>query len=300
MGRIRICPKCMSIIKKNDVVCPSCGMPVSEMYNINKGPKKEVVQSEEESKLTKKEKRFLEENKDIDFADKLLEKEDETENAIDETRDEVEVEEETIKPKRHKHKRKQKDPSNFTVDGEGTYDINTNDVTFFEGKNTQEYSVKKARGELKEEKIQWWEIYKWADKLLARRKIMKEVNKAARVKPDYVNKTTLLILCVLFGWMGGHNFYARNYKKGLTMLILLVVSLIVIQVDILSYYVGVAIGGGFGFVVIFAWIYDTIGILFNKYKYRTSKMQFISKLNASTRAKLGKRYIDIKKEKSKI
>ena len=300
MGRIRICPKCMNIIKRKDTVCSSCGMSVSEMYNINKGPKMPEQDDNLEEKLTKKERRELEEKKDIDFADKLLDNEDENMQEIDVERGSEETGEDAPKPKRHKHKRKQKEKSEFTVDEMGNYDIKTSDVTFFEGKDTQEYSVKKARGEIEQEKIKWWEIYKWADKLLAKRKIMKEVNKAARVRPDFVNKTTLLILCLLFGWMGGHNFYARNYKKGFTMLILLTISLIVVQVEVLSYYVGVAIGGGFGFVVVFSWVYDLIGIVFNRYTFRTSKMQFISKLNTQTRAKLGKRYIDINKQKSKI
>ena len=36
---------------------------------------------------------------------------------------------------------------------------------------------------------------------------------------------------------------------------------------------------------------DLIDLIFNRYKYRISKEEFISNLNVATRAKLGKKYI---------
>ena len=165
-------------------------------------------------------------------------------------------------------------------------------VTFFEKQD--EYSVKKARGEYTPEKIEWWEIYKWADRMLARRKVKKEVNKASRVKPAFVSKVKLFLLCVFFGWFGVHNFYAKNIAKGWTVLSLMTISIIVVVVEPLTRIMGVFVGGGFAFIVVTMWIYDLVSIILNRYKYKTVRMQFIRKLNVETRAKLGKKYINMK------
>ena len=130
--------------------------------------------------------------------------------------------------------------------------------------------------------------------MLARRKIKREVNKAARVKPEFVSKTKLFILCLLFGWFGAHNFYAKNNVKGWTVLSLLTVSIIVVLVDPLYKLMGVFAGGGCAFVVVSLWLYDIVCIIMNRYKYKITKMQFIRKLNIETRAKLGRKYINIK------
>ena len=96
---------------------------------------------------------------------------------------------------RKRRKEKEKKPQ-FDVDENGEFNIDTADVEIvgeetgkaFEEKFKQTYSVKKARGDYREPKIKWWEIYKIADRAFARRKIKKEVNKAARIKPEYINK----------------------------------------------------------------------------------------------------------------
>lgn len=301
MKKVKFCPKCMNIIRKNDTHCLQCGMSVSEMVqddNLSFIPKnlknntlnQENQGSKEEVKLSKREKRMLEEQKEINFEQAFLVNEEEN---LEENQDESTLTDDLNKRKRHKHKPKKKQEiPKFSVDKEGKYDIETNDVTFFDGQ--EEYSVRKARGDIKQEKFKWWEIYKWADLLLARRKIKKEVNKAARVRPEFVNKATMLILCALFGWMGAHNFYARNNTKGFVILGMWVVMILVVSIDALYKFMGVFVGGGFGFVVLFMWFFDFIAICFNRYRYRITKMQFIKKLNTETRAKLGKKYIDIK------
>ncbi len=303
---IKFCPKCMNVIKKKDTECSSCGMSVSDM-NFSSNPTFLPKQKETDldgqvkaKKISKRQKRKLEEAKEIDFEKAFFEdveedvQEQNTQDLQSEENAEDNVETEN-KRKRHKHKPKQKKKSEtpeFTVDKEGTFDIETKDVTFFE--NQEEYSVKKARGEIAEEKIKWWEIYKWADKLLARRKIMKEVNKAARVKPDFVSKGKMIVLCLLFGWLGAHNFYAGNRKKGWTILIMWAIMIPVVSIDVLYNLMGIFVGGGLGFVVFSLWVYDFACICMNRYKYYITKMQFIKKLNTETRAKLGKKYIDIK------
>lgn len=309
---IKFCPKCMNIIKKKDTECSSCGMPVSEM-DFSKNPKiipkiedkldDEVIVKDEktgkEKKLSRREKRKLAEAQEIDFEKEFFIEESSEEEDVEENQTEISQNSDNIenehKPKRHKHKPKRKnakDTPEFSVDESGEYDIDTKDVTFFE--TQEEYSVKKARGEIAQEKIKWWEIYKWADKLLARRKIMKEVNKAARVKPDFISKGKLMILALLFGWLGLHNFYAGNKKRGWAVLIMWAIIIPVIMIDVLYNLMGVFVGGGLGFVVLSMWVFDFVAICFNRYKYDITKMQFIKKLNTETRAKLGKKYIDIK------
>lgn len=296
MKRVKFCPKCMNIIHKKDTACSSCGMLVSDMENQERVEDKlkakkaepEIIVDETGKELTKKEIIELKKKKQIDFEKEFL--------VVDENKEKNSEEQSSTgvesKPKRHKHKPKKKDSPNFSVDEAGEYKIDTKDVTFFE--TQEEYSVKKARGDYKPEKIEWWEIYKWADRMLARRKIKKEVNKAARVKPEYISKGKLLTLCILFGWMGVHNFYARNHVKGWTLLSMFIVMLVVVYTPVLYVIMGIFVGGGFGFVLLSMWMYDMFAIMTNRYKYRVTKLQFIRKLNIETRAKLGKRYIDIK------
>ncbi|MBQ9790793.1 MAG: hypothetical protein IJW24_04310 [Clostridia bacterium] len=309
---IRFCPKCMNIIKKKDTECSSCGMLVSEM-DFSGNPKiipkiedkldDEVIVKDEktgkEKKLSRREKRKLAEAQEIDFEKAFSDEDDGVEESVESESIDADGQAETqdgqAKPKRHKHKPKKKtksDAPEFSVDESGKFDIDTKDVTFFE--QQEEYSVKKARGEIKQEKLKWWEIYKWADRLLARRKIMKEVNKAARVKPDFISKGKLMILALLFGWLGLHNFYAGNKKRGWAVIIMWAIIIPVIMIDVLYNIMGVFVGGGLGFVVLSMWVFDFAAICFNKYKYDITKMQFIKKLNTETRAKLGKKYIDIK------
>ncbi len=194
--------------------------------------------------------------------------------------------------KRRKHKRKQQEVPDVKKDENGELEIDTTDVTYFEGAK-QPYGAKSARGERDDEKIQWWEIYKWADLYLARRKINKEVNKAARIEPTYIKHGVLMCLAILFGWMGAHNFYAKNRGKGWFVLSSLIIALIVVSVPAFKGVIDVSIGGGLGFVILIMWLSDVISIVMRRYKFRESKLKFIAKLNLETRKKLGKKYINI-------
>lgn len=194
--------------------------------------------------------------------------------------------------KRRKHKRKQQEVPDVKKDENGELEIDTTDVTYFEGVK-QPYGAKSARWERDDEKIQWWEIYKWADLYLARRKINKEVNKAARIEPTYIKHGVLLCLAILFGWMGAHNFYAKNRGKGWFVLSSLIIALIVVSVPAFKGVIDVSIGGGLGFVILIMWLSDVISIIMRRYKFRESKLKFIAKLNLETRKKLGKKYINI-------
>ncbi|MBQ7579079.1 MAG: NINE protein [Clostridia bacterium] len=295
----KVCPRCASLLSKKDDVCPECGYSfasekqteeakVLKFENITEDNSKEVsnanlnVNNEEEAKAT-----ALSGNNETEALPQEKQNYDAGNNDIGES----ENTEETIAPKRHKHKKKnrnQKISVDVEIEQNGEYNIDTRDVTFFEGASDS-YSSK----EKKKDKPKWWEIYKWADIYFARRKINKEVNKAAVEIPPYVNKGVMLILCLLFGWMGAHNYYAKNYKKGVLITIAILIALPVANIKALEGIIQISVGGGFGFIVLFAWVWDLISIIINKYKYRESKLKFISKLNAKTREKLGTKYLNI-------
>lgn len=293
--RIKICPRCMNIIRKNDTVCSSCGLEVEKMleHKISEIEKQnkyidEKIEEQEalarSSEIAEKERAFIEEGKQV--------------NEIPEARTDGEKEN---KPKRHKHKPKkqipQKDLPSYTVDEDGNFNINTKDVTFLEDIDLKSYSSKKALGEKPaREKIEWWEIYKWADLYLARKKINKEVKKASYKIPYGISKTKMILLSIFFGWFGGHDFYAKNNKRGWTAFSFFVVAMIVINVPVLYDIMGVFVGGGLGFLMLVMWFGDIFRIATNHYKYRISKEEFISNLNLTTRGKLRKKYWTLDKQ----
>ena len=285
----KFCPNCMNLLKKKDEKCSKCGMLVSDMKKQKQQPNKNVEETEKqkvEFQELKEEVKVQETGDGGAVVDtSALFKAQELENN-EEKKDEV-------KPKRHKHKQKSvNEEPQYSVDKDGSYDINTDDVTFSKPATP---SIKKARGDVKKEKIEWWEIYKWAEKILAKRKINKEVKKAATKIPEGISKTKMILWCIFFGWLGIHNFYAKNNKKGFVVLGGITISLTVISVPVLYEIMGIFVGGGLGFMVLALWITDLFGLCFNKYRYRISKEEFISNLNVETRAKLGNKYVDLDK-----
>lgn len=273
--RIRFCPRCMNIIHKNDTQCSSCGLQVSKMLEM------QLENKDKDEKLIQE--KIEEANTEVS--------ETEASNSAEQNSDET-----VKKPKRHKHKAKTKqqrkeDIPEYSVDENGEYNIDTKDVTFLEDIDYKSYSTKQAKGEKPaREKIKWWEIYKWADLMLARRKINKEVKKASYKIPYGISRKKMLLLCIFFGWFGAHDFYAKNNKRGWTVLSFNVVVALVINIPVLYKLMGIFVGGGLGFVLVVMWLTDLYGIITNHYKYRISKEEFISNLNVATRGKLAKRY----------
>ena len=100
----------------------------------------------------------------------------------------------------------------------------------------------------------------------------------------------MLLLCIFFGWFGAHDFYAKNNKRGWTVLSFSFVVALVINIPVLYKLMGIFVGGGLGFVLVVMWLGDLFAIITNHYKYRISKEEFISNLNVATRGKLAKRY----------
>lgn len=298
----------MNRVKKNDTKCSNCGLSREKMEAMLSGEDKKPKEAEKPQDPVVKEQNG---GIKIDTGAIMKEEQSEQNPAQDSVKEKPEEEKDEApdvekginsdeigkvvyeeKRKRHKHKSKNKeDEPNYTVDENGEYNIDTHDVTFLEDVEAPTYSVKKARGEYQQEKLKWWEIYKWADRMLAKRKIMKEVNKASRKTPVAISRVWMTILCLFFGYMGAHSLYGKNYKRGFTSLGLFTTAIIVISVPVLYKYVGLFIGGGCGFISVAMWVYDLIMLAFNRYRYRISKEEFISNLNVETRAKIGKKYI---------
>ena len=300
---MRQCPRCASEINAKDKVCPRCGLPVSKMGEAEEAFADEMVKqskSENLNKAQKKEKKRL-----AKLAKKEAKKQKKAESKVSSTdfskfaSNVASDESETIGKRRKKN-----DKFNFVVDENGEFNIDTKDVeiigeevtkAYAERRKQQEYSIKKARGDYRPPKIKWWELYKLADRSFARRKIKKDVSKAAKVKPDFISKAKLLIFAILFGWCGVHNFYARNKKKGFVTLSFLTVSILGMVFNNVPFIKAIELWAiGFtGFVVISIWVIDVVNIIFNKFEYRIQKDKFISSMNIETRAKLGEKYIDL-------
>ena len=293
---MRQCPRCASEINANDKVCPRCGLPVAKMTFDTDDEKKVVYSSAEkrEQKRLKKEAKKAEKK-----ARKLREQKSDTDFSKFASNGEQQTE-----PLSRKDRKAKKNGLLFEIDENGEFNINTADVEIvgeetgklIEERYRQTYSVKKARGDYRPERIQWWEIYKLADRAFARRKIKKEVSKAAKVKPDFIKKSKLLSLAIFFGWFGAHNFYAKNKKKGWTSIISIAICLtIFILAPTVPFFAGIklSIGGLTGFIVFYIWWGDIINIIFNSFKYRIQKEEFIEHMNIETRAKLGEKYVDM-------
>lgn len=300
------CPRCASEIGVKDKVCPRCGLPVSKMAEFENCSAEELEKQAENKKLNiaqRKEKRRLakQEKKEAKRKQKLEDLSSNTDFSKFATNSDKSQDVASGKLKRKKNKEEQ---FKFEVDENGEFNIDTSDVeiigeelskAYDEKRQQQSYSIKKARGDYRPPKIKWWEIYKLADRTFARKKIKKEISKAGRVKPDFISKAKLLILAILFGWCGAHNFYARNKKKGFVSIGFLGVSILSMALNEVPFFKMFELWliGFSGFVVLFIWVCDVIDIIFNRFQYRIQRDKFIAGLNIETRAKLGEKYIDL-------
>lgn len=297
---IRVCPRCASIVYGKKKSCSNCGYVFNEEKKLTTDMEKQSSQF-----LTKNERKNVaeaQENKEGAPTDASV-------NAVHaENVQEAQNEQKTTK--RHKHKPKRKHVA-MNVDEvvkqegivakkqeDGTYTIDTSDVTYLP--QDASYSVKKARGEYTPPKIQWWEIYKWADLYLARRKIKKQVNKAAVKKPEEISYVKMFFLALFLGWFGAHVFYANDKKRGWAMLIMTVVcfscATVIMKYSSMQYWLGTVVGV-LGLILFCMWISDLVRILFKKFRFRDSKLDFIRTLDIKTRATLSKKYIDLEKIK---
>lgn len=316
---MRKCPRCSCEVGENSSTCPKCGLSVAKMDAFEKSisnmefernasatdPTAYLRLSREEKKALKKEKKLRKKQEKKDK--KIRRSISDTDFSVyatngDEYKERAKNYTNNFSGRRLRYKDNNKFPE-FTIDPNGEFNIDTSDVEIV-GEQTgrmieeqhQSYSVKKSRGDYNPPKIKWWEIYKLADRHFARRKIKKQITKASKIKPGFISKTKLFLLSLFFGWTGAHNFYAKNYKKGwLSIFSLISFILIMIVSDYSRFFasIQISIGGFLGFVNIFIWIFDTINIAINSFKYRIQKEAFLFRLNFNTRAKLGEKYYDL-------
>lgn len=312
MTFMKQCPRCSADITYKMKKCDKCGLPldsvdfsdeIEEQKRLEAEQKQQKKQSKKDDKRAKKaakkqerkERRERESVSDTDFSKFAT-------NSESNGEPEYEIKKGFFGDIK-KRKKKQLNPK-FELDENGEFNIDTKDVEIvgeetgklIEDQYTRSYSVKKARGDYRPPKIKWWEIYKLADRAFARRKIKKEVNKAAKIKPGFIKKTKLMLLSIFLGWCGAHNFYAKNYKKGWTQVVSLFVWFGVIFGSAKWPFlknIEISVGGFAGFIDCFIWFGDMINIAFNSFKYRIQKEGFIFALNIETRAKLGEKYIDL-------
>lgn len=293
---MRQCPRCASEITKNDKVCPRCKLPVDKM-NFSES----LYEDEEKnSEVIKTKKQLKKEAKLKKKEEKLQRKKEESAKKTDFSKYATNAKKDDNYLNQPKSK---KLAPKFEIDENGEFNIDTADVELvgeargkiIEEKYQKEYSVKKARGDYREPKIKWWELYKLADRSFARRKIKKEVNKAAKIRPENISKAKMLLLAIFLGFTGAHSYYAKNYKKGTVSLVTLFLWVgVVYLASFVPFFasIQVSIGGGAGFVNLIMWASDIINIAFGSYKYRTQKEAFIFSMNIKTRAKLGEKWID--------
>lgn len=304
------CPRCASEISELDEKCPRCGMPVSSMNFENvtavspkqaKAEKKELKKQKKlAKKAEKKAKKERESVSDTDFSKYAL-------NGQNESALSKKDQNSKMSAKKKNRLNKEITPQ-FELDENGEFNIDTSDTQIvddetaklieerYSDNKSNSYSVKKARGDYREPRLKWWEIYKFAERSFAKRKIKKEVSKASKIKPDFISKTKLLLLAIFLGWTGAHNFYAKNNKKGWVSIVTLILWVGVITAgNYVPFFasIRVSVGGFAGFInVVWIWFGDVLNIIFNSFKYRIQKEAFIFNLNVKTRAKLGEKYID--------
>ena len=300
------CPRCASELNASDKVCPRCKLPVEKMSEAEEAFAEDMMKQAESEKLNKaqkKEKKRL--AKLAKKETKRRKKEESRVSSTDFSKFATNAKNQDVDEINSSKRRKRKgDNFQFEIDENGEFHIDTKDVEIIgeetakiyeERRNKQTYSLKKARGDYRPPKIKWWEIYKFADRAFARRKIKKDISKASKVKPDFVSKPKLLILALLFGWCGAHNFYAKNKKKGFTSLAFLLVSVFSVMLNNVPFFKTFELWliGFTGFVVFMIWIVDVVDIIFNNFKFAIQRDKFISCMNIETRAKLGEKYIDL-------
>lgn len=172
---------------------------------------------------------------------------------------------------------------------------------FNEEQEASKYTPKKLHTEVTEDdyklrKLEWWEIYRRADRMLVRRKLNKVVKKQACVKPKKISQLGMFILCLIGGFIGLHDFYAKNIKRGTVTLGLFTwaISLVALM-DVFPWisYVQYSLIALPGLVCLMRWVWDLLAIITKRYVYKESKLNFIYSLDVQTRARLGNKYIAV-------
>ncbi len=273
-----LCRNCATFFDRKLKICPKCGTPIKALTK-----EKDIKKAEAEP--------------EANIASKAV--------MLDESAYKIEAPQIDRSKIKYVPKSKRIKPEE-TIRVEGVH-IDVRDVCYFEGKGKTRYARKKSvytpssspagkktRKDYEMEKLEWWEIYRFADRCLAKRKINKYVKKEGRKKPENLSYVALLILCFTTGFLGLHQIYAKNYKRGIVMCTLMSIALFVVTfADKWAWLKAIqySIGAGCGFVALLMWVSDIINLLFKRFQFQTSRLAYIKTLDVETRARLGKKYI---------
>lgn len=293
----RICKNCFSSIDRKLDICPVCKKPVK--------PQKKGPSVGADSLGAKNKETVVLKNPDEINVSKNIIKED-----LDSRHFQKNGKLKWIPKNKRKgyksyfelHKKKER-----RVDGRH---IDVSDACYFYGKyaSKNKYNAKNplkvASGSSGEgdsyelEKLEWWEIYKRCDRFLARRKINKIMKSEARKIPEDTSYFKMLMLTIFTGFLGLHNIYVKNFKRGFTMLglfawCILFASLLPVLTFLNYVWSLCAIPG---LILIVMWINDILWVLTKKYIYKTKKLEFMYGLDIETRAWFGKKYLDVPSE----
>lgn len=294
----RLCPYCGKLIKKSEKVCPACGKEIYRKNDREELLDLKAIRQERNRRIDEKvvigENVSAAKKEQLENQKKLAQDEEQSISKSSEMSKsklkKLEKDRKTSIKKKQKKQRVHPKPELFAVskNSDGSLSVNVSDVSFFYEDEQPKMAPKKHDIP---EKLKWYDIARWADRMLARRKVKKVANKAATEMPPEVSKATLLVLCIFFGYFGAHNFYAKNWLRGCIVLGCFLISVIVLSINVLQKAVGVSLGGGLGLVFLLCWFLDIFRIIFNKYRYNSSKVKFINTLDFKTRAILGNKYI---------
>lgn len=205
------------------------------------------------------------------------------------------------KKKRKGYLEEQEEKKLKSIRIEGTH-LDVSNISIFDKDNKKsKYTPKSAGSGLTEddyklEKLQWWEIYKKADRWLVKRKLNKIVKKQSCVKPARVSQILMIVLSLFAGYLGLHDFYAKNYKRGAITLGLFAWSItLVALMDVWPWLINVqySLIAFPGLICVMMWIWDFIAIILKRYVYNESKLNYIYSLDVETRAWIGNKYISV-------
>ena len=280
----RICRNCFNSVDRNLSICPYCKKPVS-----GKPPK---VKPDEVNKVKTRSA------EDIELIKQKSAPNEQT--SVEKSKLAYFQKPKWVPKKKRVGYEADKDKKKGThIRVKGKH-IDVSSVSFLQSKvgNKNNYKPKTAGEEIdyKQEKLEWWEIYRFADRWLVRRAINKHVKKASVVRPERVSYWGLLLLTLFTGFVGGHSFYARNYRRGIVALSLFSFSMTMVALmDVIPFLLNFqySLCAFPGFICLMMWVWDMLLVLVKKYKFRESKLNYIYSLDVETRARLHNKYIEI-------
>ena len=286
----KICRNCFNYVDKSDDLCPICHKPTN-----GKSPREKKEKADKqikEQKVGKTDKLEMVEVEPSLRGEELV-------GATQDKKKKVDVRPKWIpKHKRANYKEEKERLKGTHARVKGRH-IDVSTISVLQGKvGNNKYKPKTSGAEIdyRQEKLKWWEIYKFADRWLVRRAINKHVKKASYERPKHISYWGLLLLSIFTGFVGGHSFYARNYKRGIVSASLFGLSItMVILMEYFPWFLNFqySLCALPGLICIMMWVWDIMLILVRRYRFKISKLNFIYSLDVETRSRIHNKYIDV-------